>query len=268
MIRPNKSFTASAAIAVALAVPLSISAAGTAYAHPGHDDHQNNAVTLRLDSAKGSNASGTATLTPADGGLKVHVQASGMVPDMPHAQHIHGDTSGRHFTCPTPAADADDSGFLSVEEGLPDYGDIHVSLTTTGDTTKASGLAVDRMPVADGMGNLTYERTLTRDELPPGTIENLSKMHIVQHGVDANDNNKYDLEGLGESTFAQSLGVAGIPAEATDVATCGMIMPHGGVETGGAAGPEVNSPALLGLGGALLAGAAALFVVRRRPTTD
>jgi hypothetical protein len=33
----------------------------------------------------------------------------------------------------------------------------------------------------------------------------------VQHGLDVNGNDKYDLEGLGESTFAKSLGVSGVP---------------------------------------------------------
>lgn len=263
MIGPNRSQAASTAVALVLAVPLSLAVAGPAYAHTGHGEE----ITFRLDAAKGSSASGTATLTPTDAGLRVRVRASGLVANMPHAQHIHGDTTGKHFTCPSSAADQDGSGFISVEEGLPDYGDIHVALTTTGDTTKASGLAVDRMPLADSAGNLDYERTLTNDELPPGTIENLSKLHIVQHGVDANDNDKYDLDGLGESTFARSLGVRDIPAEATDVATCGMVMPHGGVETGGAAGTGVESGGLLVLGGVLLAGALTLFAVRRRPAT-
>jgi len=264
MNRTWKSITASAAISLAVAAPLALSTS-FASAHDGENHDQ--AVMLRLDSMKGANATGEATLTPTDdGGLTVEVTAKDMVPNSPHAQHIHGDTSGAMFHCPAPSADKDGNGFISIEEGLPDYGDIHISLTTTGDTTKASGLAVDRMPTADAQGNLSYKRTLTAAELPEGTLENLTNLHIVQHGVDANNNGKYDMEGLGESTFAKSLGVDGIPAEATDSATCGMIMPSGAVETGGEAPTAVNG-GLVAAGGVLAAGGAAVVISRRRSAT-
>jgi hypothetical protein len=140
-----------------------------------------------------------------------------------NAQHIHGSASGHDFMCPTKSADVDGDGFVNTEEGLPAYGDIFVSLTTQGDTTKTSGLAVDRMPTANAEGVLSYERTIEASALPAGTIEHLKDLHVVQHGIDANDNGAYDMEALGESTFAQSLGVDGIPEEATNPATCGMV---------------------------------------------
>lgn len=260
MNRTWKSLSISAAVGLAFAAPVALAAS------PAHAD-EGDAVMLRLDSMKGADATGEATLTPTgDGGLVVEIRAKDMVPNSPHAQHIHGDTSGAMKHCPAPSADKDGNGFISIEEGFPDYGDIHISLTTEGDTTKASGLAVDRMPVADAQGNLSYKRTLTAAELPKGTIENLSNLHIVQHGVDANDNDKYDMEGLGESTFAKSLGVDGIPAEATDSATCGMIMPSGGVDTGGEA-PTAPNSGLLAAGGVLVAGGAAVAISRRRSAT-
>ena len=262
MNRTWKSITASAAISLAVAAPLALS---TSFASA--DDATDKTVMLRLDSMKGANATGEASLTPtSDGGLVVEVTATNMVPNSPHAQHIHGDTTGAMFHCPAPSADTDGNGFISIEEGLPDYGDIHISLTTTGDTTKASGLAVDRMPTADAQGNLSYKRTLTAAELPAGTLENLTNLHIVQHGVDANDNGKYDMEGLGESTFAKSLGVAGIPAEATDSATCGMIMPTGAVETGGEAPTAING-GLVAAGAVLAVGGAGVVISRRRSAT-
>jgi hypothetical protein len=224
-------FTKSAALvagATLLAVPLA-AAATQASAHEAGEP-----LTIRLDPAKGSNGSGTATLTPTkSGGLKVHVRATGLVPNMPHAQHIHGDLTGHDFTCPTDSADEDGDGFITVEEGLPDYGGIHISLTTKGDTAPESGLAVDRMPVADEGGMVDYTRTLKTDQLPKGTLKALHHLHVVQHGVDANDNDEYDLKGLGESSFAKSLGADGIPEEATDVATCGVPVPAGAVPTGG-----------------------------------
>ncbi len=260
MNRTFKSLSASAVAALVIAAPMALSIS------PAHAD-EGDAVSFRLDSMKGANATGEATLTPTeDGGLMVEIMAKDMVPNSPHAQHMHGDTSGAMKHCPAPSADKDGNGFISIEEGFPAYGDIHISLTTEGDTTKASGLAVDRMPMADAQGNLSYKRTLTAAELPKGTLENLSNLHVVQHGVDANGNGKYDMEGLGESTFAKSLGVDGIPAEATDSATCGMIMPSGGVNTGGEA-PTAPNAGLLAAGGVLAAGGAAVAISRRRSAT-
>ena len=249
------------AAAAALSVPLAMAASAVpASAHP-----VDGPVSVRLDPLKGSDASGTATLTPtSNGGLTVSIHDTGLVPNMPHAQHIHGDTSGKHFYCPSASADKNRDGFISVEEGLPMYGNIHISLTTKGDTSMKSALAVDRMPVADANGNLDYHRTLTSAELPKGTLANLTRLHIVQHGVDANDNNKYDLKGLGESTFAKSAGVKGIPEEATDGATCGMIMPAGSVNTGGTSTAGVDHPYAIGAGFAGLIAAGGLMIIRRR----
>lgn len=230
-------------------------------------------VQVKLLDLNQTGATGTATLTAADNGdLKVVVKSSGMTPNSPHAQHIHGAANGMDFMCPDKSDDKDGNGFVSTEEGLARYGDIFISLTTAGDTAKASGLAVDRMPTADGDGNLSYQRTIPAADLPEGTIEHLKDLHVVQHGIDVNDNNKYDMEGLGESDFAKSLGVNGIPEEATDPATCGMVIgaaagsaPVGGVDTGD--GSTINATsssqaplytsiaivALLGAGGLLLA---------------
>jgi hypothetical protein len=249
------------AAAAALAVPLAL-AAGTS---PAGAHGVDGPVTVRLDALKGSDASGTATLTPTDnGGLKVAIHDTGMVPGMPHAQHLHGDTGGKHFTCPGDGADEDGDGFISVEEGLPMYGGIHISLTTKGDTSMDSALAVDRMPVADADGNLDYERTIKASQLPEGTLENLTHLHIVQHGIDANGNDKYDLDGLGESTFAKSAGAEGIPEEATDGATCGMIVPSGSVDTGGTTTAGIDSPYAIAAGVAGLAAAGGFLIIRRR----
>jgi hypothetical protein len=117
---------------------------------------------------------------------------------------------------------------------------------------------VDRMPVADSKGGLNYERTFSAETVPEGLLEHLSSVHVVQHGIDANNNDKYDAERLGVSTFAESLGVKDIPEEATNPASCGVVQgagmtgkPRGGVETGGAPGPDLNAP-LAAVGAALL----------------
>jgi hypothetical protein len=230
-------------------------------------------VHVRLDSLNKSGATGTATLTAmSDGDLKISIRSTGLVPNSPHAQHLHGSTAGMDFHCPDMSADKDGNGFVSTEEGMPVYGDIFVSLTTKGDTAKASGLAVDRMPVADAGGNLTYDRTIPAADLPAGTIDHLRDLHVVEHGIDANKNGKYDLDALGESTLAKSAGLKGIPEEATDPATCGMVsgaaagsMPVGGVATGD--GTTRSNPTMLyAVGGLALFGAlgAAASATRRR----
>jgi hypothetical protein len=52
-------------------------------------------------------------------------------------------------------------GLISLNAGAPFYGPIDVSFTTTGDTTAASGLALERVMSADSSGNLSYHRTIT-----------------------------------------------------------------------------------------------------------
>lgn len=250
--------------AVGAAVALPLLAPGVAAAQDGSFEFQ-------LDEFNNTGASGTATLTPmSGGGLHVQIESTGLTPNAPHAQHIHGGFDGHDFMCPDMSADADGDGFVSTEEGLPAYGGIQISLTTSGDTTPTSGLAVDRMPTADADGTVSYDRMFTAAELPAGTVEQLANLHIVQHGLDANGNGTYDLEALGESTFAKSLGVTGIPSEATHPATCGMVAgaaaamaPHGGVDTGdgsAAGGPAVAGWAVAGAAAVAVGGA----VLRRR----
>ncbi|MGI8457898.1 MAG: hypothetical protein ACR2LI_07280 [Propionibacteriaceae bacterium] len=246
------------AAGAALAVPFALAATAV----PAHAE--TGPVTVSLDSLKGSDASGTATLTPtSDGGLKIHIKDTGMTPGMPHAQHLHGDVSGKHYFCPPASADKNGDGFISIEEGVKMYGGIFISLTTKGDTSAKSGLALDRFPVADKNGDLDYTRTIPAAQIPDGTIANLDKLHIVQHGIDANGNGKYDLDGLGESTFARSLGVKGVPEEGTDGATCGMVSASG-VNTGGTTTAGLDHSGLIGLGSVAVLGAGGVLLLRRR----
>lgn len=228
-------------------------------------------VQVRLLPLNHSGATGTATLTAMDNGdLKVSIRSSGLVPNSPHAQHLHGSTMGMDFHCPDMSADKNHNGYVSTEEGMPIYGDIFISLTTRGDTSPASGIAVDRMPMADANGNLKYDRTLPAADLPKGTIAHLKDLHIVQHGIDANGNHKYDMAGLGESTLAKSAGISGIPEEATDPALCGMVsgaavgsVPVGGVATGDGS-TRHDSTVWFATGGLALLLALGLGVIARR----
>ena len=122
--------------------------------------------------------------------LDVTMAASGLLADSPHAAHIHFGAEARH-ECPAAADDAKDDGTLNTTEGGPAYGAIVVSLTKTGDTSPASGLAVDRFDTAPG-GRISYERGSIK--VSPGVAQAIAdgKSVVVIHGVDHNDNGTYD----------------------------------------------------------------------------
>jgi len=113
--------------------------------------------------------------------------------------------------------DANNDHRLNVAEGVPDYGPILKSLTTSGDTSPRSGLAVDRFPTPP-KGIEKYERTIN---FAPGAVLRAIKSGkgvVVIHGVDHNGNGTYDFDGAGASELDPSL-----PAEATDPALCGVL---------------------------------------------
>jgi hypothetical protein len=146
----------------------------------------------------------------------VTVDATGLLDGVPHAMHIHIDGAG---TCPTAAAARDHNGHrtINVADAMANYGMIGTSLTTSGDSSPASGLAVDRFPAH---GTFHYERLL---HLSAGTVANVKagKAVVVVHGIDYNHNGTYDGV-LGASELDPSL-----PAEATDPALCGTLHPAG-----------------------------------------
>jgi hypothetical protein len=196
-------------------------------------------VRARLEAQNSSGVGGTATLTATSGGdLVVHIKATGLIPG-PHAQHIHGFEGGGHAMCASMMNDKNGDGIITNEEGTGEYGTIFLALTTRGDTSAESGLALDRMPQADANGNLEYHRTIPAADVPADLLDNMSALHVVQHGIDVNNNGRYDLKALGESTFAKGLGLPDVPEEATNPASCGVVTgasastsPHGGIETG------------------------------------
>ncbi len=247
-----------ARLAALLAVPAALSLGLAAPAAAAGDAYQ-----LNLDQLNDSGAHGTAMLSLDGDQLTVKIEEDGLVPNSPHAQHLHGSTEGKDFHCPDASADKDGDGIVSTAEGIPTYGGIMVSLTTKGDTSAKSGLAVDRFPKADGNGHLSYERTI---KVPQDIADHIKDLHIVQHGIDVNDNGKYDGD-AGMSSLDKKL-----PLEATAPASCGMVkgaavgsMPVGGVETGSGSTQGVESPYLMAAGATGLAAAGAVaFAARRR----
>jgi LPXTG-motif cell wall-anchored protein len=217
--------------------------------------------------ANGVHGSGTAMVWVKDDVLTVQYKASGLVPGMPHAAHIHYAADSQHM-CPTIKDDKNGDGHINVTEGMPVYGDIQVSLTTSGDTSAKSALAVDRFPTAKG-GDIDYQRgsikvsdAVAKDILSGGAA-------IVVHGVDYNNDGKYD--GSTKSDLDKSL-----PTEATDPALCGIInasqmstMPSGGAQTGDGSTSGTENMYLFVVGGAaLVAGGGALAVRSRRRTAS
>lgn len=172
-----------------------------------------------LDPLNNSGASGTANLALEGDQLTTDIASEGLAPGLPHAQHIHG-LEQAISECPTILNDQNGDNLVNTTEGEPSYGPILTSLTTEGDTSPESALAVDRFPVANEDGTLTYGRTFG---VPTNVADRLGEFAIVQHGVDLNGNGVYDEEAAGPSDLDPSL-----PQEATIPANCGVIEPVSG----------------------------------------
>ncbi|MCJ1676588.1 hypothetical protein MTF65_04325 [Streptomyces sp. APSN-46.1] len=246
--------------AVPAAVILTMGLSGTAAAEDGK------AYQIDLAQLNDSGSRGTAMLSIKGNQLTVRIESEGMVPGQPSAQHLHGSTTGHDFHCPDASDDTNRDGILNNTEATIDYGDINISLTTIGDTKATSGLAVERMPIADQRGKLSYKRTFT---VAQDVIDHIKDLHIVQHGIDRNNNDQYDFEGAGKSELDPKL-----PQEATAPANCGMVLgaavgsiPVGGVETGGGSPQGSDVPWTTTAGAALagsVAAAGAVAFARRR----
>jgi hypothetical protein len=242
-----------AGIALGTAALVPFMGAGTAHAADG-----GTMATLRPVALNGVEASGTAMVTVNGNRVDVTMAARGLLPDNPHAAHIHFGAEARH-ECPRAGDDANGDNHLNTSEGGPAYGDVVVSLTKTGDTSPKSALAVDRFDTASG-GEINYERGSINvsDAVAQAIVD--GKAAVVVHGVDYNKNGKYD--GSTKSDLDPKL-----PTEATDPAICGILAaaPTGGMDTGagGTSGGQDNQLMLLG-GGLLLAAAGTGTIAARK----
>jgi hypothetical protein len=220
--KKEKALSKKLGLALLLVVAMSLSLVSVAFANGGDRDdrdghnEQEKHYKAHLNPLNRSGAEGHAMLEK-EGNKKVEteIHTKGLAPKLPHAQHIHGFKKAVS-ECPT-LADSGSDNLITTAEGLPSYGPIQVSLTTRGDTSPKSALAVDRFPVANAKGTVEYERTFS---VPANVAKNLGKKAIVQHGVDLNDNGRYDFKAAGKSELDPSL-----PQEATIPATCGVINP-------------------------------------------
>jgi hypothetical protein len=210
-----------------------------------------------LGALNDSGVSGTGMVTLSGDQATVMIEASGLLAGAPHAQHFH---IGAQGSCPTDADDENGDGFLSVTEGAPFYGAIGTSLTTEGDTSPDSGLAVDRFPTD---GTLSYQRTFTVSEDVQEAFAKGTAV-LVLHGVDKDGSGTYDGDVM--SDLDPSL-----PMEATAPAACGALSaaqmgttPAGGAETGGGSTAGIEQQAAIGVGAVALAGAAAAGALAHR----
>ena len=146
----------------------------------------------------------------------VDIDAFGLARNLPHAEHIHFGADARH-ECPSVFDDTNGDFRLSTTEGAPAYGPIVTSLTTSGDTSPDSALAVDRFPTSP-KGAIHYDRRITFSSDAVARAIRNGKGVIVIHGIDYNNNGEYDFASAGKSDLDPSL-----PAEATDPALCGVL---------------------------------------------
>lgn len=205
--RTHRMFAAAAVGLALIAVP-AVAAAKTS------NKTSNTTVRADLTSLNNSGVSGTATVTVTGNKLDASIDATGLLRNAPHAVHIHFGEEFLH-ECPTQAAAGDD-GQLATLEGLPFYGPVVVSFTTSGDTSAASVLAVDRFS-STPTGVLDYDRDRIKTQRSVAKAVAAGEGVVVIHGVDYNGNGEYDFD-AGVSDLDSSF-----PAEATDLAACGVL---------------------------------------------
>lgn len=177
-------------------------------------DNRKNTVDAVLRQLNFSGVSGTASVEVTGNKLDVTFDATGLLPNAPHAVHIHFGEQASH-ECPPQSADGGD-GQLSTSDGLPFYGPIVTSLTITGDTSPASALAIERFSNAPD-GTISYDRENIKTDRDVAKAIEAGQGVLVLHGVDYNDNGVYDFE-AGASELDPDF-----PAEATDPAACGVL---------------------------------------------
>ncbi len=168
----------------------------------------------RITALNTSGVTGSAEAIVSGRRVVFDIDARRLLKGMPHAQHIHFGATARH-ECPT-IADAGADHQLTTTDGAPAYGPIKISLTTKGDTSPGSGLAVTRFPTAP-RGSFTYNRSTRTSKRVAAAIRRGEGVYVV-HGVDYNGNGKYDFKGNGKSELDPSL-----PSEATDPAGCTVL---------------------------------------------
>jgi len=164
-------FTRTRTLSVSLVLGLGVAALGAAPASasgshgmPDKGGKSQGAQVYQVDLSElnDSGVEGKAVLILKGDTLKVKIHARGLEPNQLHPQHIHGLPGDTNATCPPPSAAGPD-GVLSLEDGLPFYGGVLLSL--------------EPFQMAEN-GKVNYHQTFTVD----GDLLDLSDEVIVLHG--------------------------------------------------------------------------------------
>ncbi len=130
-----------------------------------------------------------------------------------HAMHIHAGGKGQ---CPPASAARPHNGHVTISttDGLLYYGDAVQALTTRGDTSSSSILALRRFPTG---GAINYKRVIT---FPPSVAASVRENNavVVVHGID------YDNSGGYTGVLERSELNKRLPATETAPALCGALV--------------------------------------------
>lgn len=178
-----------------------------------------------------SGVSGTLTirLDTRTNRASIHLLERGVLANMPHAQHLHFGASARH-RCPKPSAAGrpykyqKQADIIASVQAMPDYGPVNISLTTRGDTSKKSGLALDRFPTPLG-ATIRYQRTI---KLSASQVRHLERSQyvIATHGLDYTGDGIYSPQTAPSALAIKMFGpvIGGItPLEATAPNACARV---------------------------------------------
>jgi glucose/arabinose dehydrogenase len=138
-----------------------------------------------------SGVNGAAAFVIHNGEFTARVFARGMVPNELHPQHIHGLDGNQNGVCPAPSAAsrmpnspseaANPDQFISVAEGLPDYGAIRVPLDS-----ELVPIPAGEFPTADADGIVNYLQKTSFSELQAALgdfqLRPLEDKVVVLHG--------------------------------------------------------------------------------------
>jgi hypothetical protein len=249
-------FVGAAALAVGGALLITPGAA-SASAAPSLDFY----AALQPVAANHVTGSGGVWISLTGDSAKFTLQVDGLLAGAPHPAQLY---VGAAAACPTAGQAAAYNGHPSIGYNSASLGSPQVALTTKGDTSVASALAMPRFPTA---GAYTYTRTF---DVPPAVAAAVKggKAVLVVHGVDYNGNGKYD------DVLGVTPGHHALPAEATDPALCGTFVaaqmaaavPAGSADTGGGSTAATSTSTEMMLGGLALlaAGSATVLAFRRR----
>ncbi len=187
--------------------------------------------------------SGSATIQLRGDVATVTVNTYGLLDNHPHFIHIHATGLG---LCPPARAAQLHNGFrtISTSNGRNWYGTPQMALTTVGSTspTPSNVIAAARYPTSTH-GRIRYTRTVTLGPAVAAQIRDNNAV-IVVHGIDYNNNKRYDFS-LGPSDLGPRLSM-----EETSPALCGPLRPQAVAATNRQGSPVTVYTASLRIDGA------------------